>query len=82
MSYIAFNSFRAFWSVREVKRCLTAQDLEQYVVHLLHNMHVTLGNTFHQQLIGMHIKSSNITNCVNINFEENTTESQGVVCRV
>ncbi len=38
-NYIAFNSFRAFWSVREVKRykCLTAKDLKDLSAHHMSN---------------------------------------------
>ncbi len=52
-NYIAFKSFWAFWSVREVKRykCLTAQDLKDYVVNLIDNIYVILWNLLHQQVV-------------------------------
>ncbi len=52
---IAFNNFRAFWSATEVKRykSLTAQELKDYVVLLIDNINITLGNTLHQQVIGI-----------------------------
>ena len=54
-TYIAVNNQRAFWSANEVRRykCVTSLDLKSYIGYLVDHIYVTLGDTFHRQVIGI-----------------------------
>ena len=53
--FIAANNFRAFWSNKPVKnyKCVTANELKEYIVYLIDNIYILFGDTLHQQVIGI-----------------------------